>query len=56
MRKLVDSLGTLLLVCIGVRIGAWLVEPVLPMLGGLVVVAVIALWLFGRRGPGGGYR
>jgi hypothetical protein len=56
VRRLVESLGLVLLVCLGVRIGAALVEPVLPLLGGLAVVAVTGLWLLGRHGPGGGYR
>ncbi len=56
MKRLLESLGLVLLVCLGVRIGAVLVEPVLPMLGSLVVVVAIGLWLFGRSGRGGGYR
>ncbi|MDZ7733884.1 MAG: hypothetical protein U5R31_13210 [Acidimicrobiia bacterium] len=56
MRKLVEGLGLVLLVCLGVRIGAMIIEPVLPMLGSLVVVGALGLWLMGRRGAGGGYR
>lgn len=56
MRKLVENLGWLLLICVGVRIGAALVEPVLPLLVGLVVAGVLGQWLFGRGGTGGGYR
>lgn len=56
MRKLVENLGLVLLICLGVRIGAALIEPVLPLLGGLVVLAVLAMWMLGRNGPGGGYR
>jgi len=56
MKKLVENLGLVLLVCLGVRIGAALIEPVLPTLGGLVVAGVLAVWWFGRSGRGGGYR
>lgn len=45
-----------LLVCVAVRVGAELIDPVLPLLGGLAAVAIVVLWLFGGRGPGGGYR
>jgi hypothetical protein len=56
MRRLLDSLALALLVCIAVRVGAWLIEPVLPLLGGLVVAAGIGWWLFSSRGSGsGGY-
>lgn len=55
MRKLIEAIGVVLLVCIGVRIGATLLQPVLPLLGGVVAVAIIAWWLFGRHGSGRGY-
>lgn len=54
MRRLVEQLGLILLLCLGVRIGALLIEPVLPLLGTLFVAAVLALWLLGKTG--GGYR
>lgn len=54
MRALVEKLGLILLICLGVRIGAALIEPVLPLLGVLFVAAVLGVWLFGRSG--GGYR
>lgn len=56
MRKLAENLGLVLLICLGVRIGAALIEPVLPLLGGLTILAVLAMWLVGRNGPGGRYR
>ncbi len=56
MNKLVQSLGMVLLVCVGVRVGAWLVEPVLPLLGGLVVFALIVAWMLSKHGPPGGFR
>jgi len=54
MKRLLHSLGLILLVCVGVRVGAMLIEPVLPMLGGLVVIVAVAVWLFSRNGSGGG--
>ena len=56
MNKLLQSLGLVLLVCVGVRVGASLIEPVLPLLGGLTILIGLAVWLFGRHGPTGGYR
>lgn len=56
VKTLVENLGLILLLCIGLRFGAELIEPVLPLLGGLFVACVIGLWLLGRGGFGGGYR
>jgi hypothetical protein len=56
MKKLAENLALVLLICLGVRVGAALVEPVLPLLGGIVVIVALLLWLFGHNGPGGGYR
>lgn len=56
MRRLAEQLGIILLICVGLRVGAALIEPVLPVLGGILVAAVLAVWLLGRNGPGGGYR
>ena len=56
MNRLLHALGTVLLVCLGVRLAAWLVEPVLPLLGGLLIVAAVGMWLLSGRGSGpGGY-
>lgn len=56
MKKLTEAVGVVLLVCVGVRIGAALIQPVVPLLGGVLAVAIVAWWLFGRHGPGRGYR
>lgn len=57
MRRVTDALVVVLLVCAGIRVAAWLIEPVLPLLGGLAVVAAIGIVLLGRGGwGGGGYR
>jgi len=45
--RVVQALGLILLVCLGVRIAAWLIEPILPALGVLVVLAVVGYWLLG---------
>jgi hypothetical protein len=36
-----DGLGIILIVCIAVRVGAWLVEPVLPALIALIVLGAL---------------
>jgi hypothetical protein len=56
VKKLIEAVGVVLLVCVGVRVGAALIQPVVPLLGGVLAVAIIAWWLFGRHGPGRGYR
>lgn len=56
MKKLIEAAGVVLLVCVGVRVGAALIQPVVPLLGGVLAVAIVAWWLFGRQGPGRGYR
>jgi hypothetical protein len=56
VKKLVEAIGVVLLVCVGVRVGAALIQPVVPWLGGVLAVAIVAWWLFGRHGPGRGYR
>jgi uncharacterized protein (DUF697 family) len=56
VKKLVEAVGVVLLVCVGVRVGAALIQPVVPLLGGVLAVAIVAWWLFGRHGPGRGYR
>lgn len=45
LRRVVQALGVVLLVCIGVRVAAWLIAPVLPLLGAMFVFGVIAWWL-----------
>lgn len=44
MRRVVHALGVLLMVCIGVRLAAWLIEPVFAPLGALVVLAAVG-WI-----------
>jgi len=56
VKKLIEAVGVVVLVCVGVRIGAALIQPVVPLLGGVLAVVIGAWWLFGRHGPGRGYR
>jgi len=56
VKKLLEGIGVVLLVCVGVRVGAALIQPVVPLLGGVIAVAIVSWWLFGRHGPGRGYR
>ena len=46
-QRVIQALGVILMVCLGVRIAAWLIAPVLPALGVLVVFAVVGYWLLG---------
>jgi hypothetical protein len=45
MDRVLHALAVVLFVCLGVRLGAWLVEPVLPALCGLVFLVAIAYGL-----------
>lgn len=45
--RVLQALGLILLVCLGVRVAAWLIEPILPALGVLVVLAAVGYRLFG---------
>lgn len=56
MKKLIEAVGVVLLVCVGVRVGAALIQPVVPLLAGVLALAIVGWWLFGRHGPGRGYR
>lgn len=58
MKRLAEQLGLVLLICLGVRIGAKLIsDGVLSTLAGVVVVVAVVAWLSGRVGGGrGGYR
>lgn len=47
MSRLAQQLGLILLICVGVRIGAELVEPAMPLLVTFGMVAGIG-WLLGR--------
>jgi hypothetical protein len=44
-----SAVGTVLLVCLGVRIAAWLIGPTLPILIALGVVYAVVLGLVRRR-------
>jgi CHASE2 domain-containing sensor protein len=44
-----QGLSGLLFVCLIVRVGAWLVQPVIPMLAVMFVVAAIVERVVGRR-------
>ena len=41
MNRITRTLGLLLLMCLAVRLAAWLVTPVLPALGGLFVFVLL---------------
>ena len=43
--RVVQAVALVLLLCVGVRLAAWLIEPVLPALGVLCMVVVVASWL-----------
>lgn len=45
MRYLLQAVGVLVLVALGLRLGAWLVEPLLPGLVGLFFVLAILVGL-----------
>jgi hypothetical protein len=47
LQRVVQGLGLVLLVCLGVRVAAWLIAPILPALGVLVALAAIGYWLLG---------
>lgn len=49
MKTISSALVTILVVCVGVRIGAALVAPILPALITLVFVGGLLFWLVGRR-------
>lgn len=45
MSRVVRTLGLVLLICLAVRVAAWLVTPVLPALGGFFLFALLGSWL-----------
>jgi hypothetical protein len=51
-QRVFQALGLVLLICLGVRIAAWLIAPILPALGVLVVLAAIFWWLLGGARSG----
>ena len=51
LAQLRNGVGGLVLVCIGLRVGAWLIAPVLPLLIGLFVMVVLWSLLSQRHHP-----
>lgn len=49
MKNLTHWLGLLLLVCIAVRIAAWLIEPAIPLLVALFLLFIIFTRLLRRN-------
>lgn len=41
-----DGVGLVLLACVGLRISAWLIEPLLPLIAAAFVVSLIGFWIF----------
>jgi thiol:disulfide interchange protein len=58
MTRVVQTLGLVLLICLAVRVAAWLVAPVLPALGVLFLFALLGSWLVsgGRSNPWDSFR
>lgn len=48
--KLLRALGAVLLVAVGVRLAAWILEPALPAVGVLLVLVAVLLVMLGS-GP-----
>lgn len=44
-----SAIGVILAVCLGVRVAAWLIGPMLPILIGVGVIYAVALGLLRRR-------
>lgn len=53
MKRVLTSLGVVLAVCVGVRVGAWLIEPVLPALGAMFVILLVLWWALAGPRYGG---
>lgn len=52
--RILSALGVVLAVCVGVRVAAWFIAPLIPALAGLFVVVLILGWIvlgpsLGRR-------
>lgn len=45
MNRVLNALAIVFLVCLGVRVAAWIIEPVLPLLGALVLFGFIGVLL-----------
>jgi hypothetical protein len=48
-RQATSAIGVVLAICLGVRVGAWLIGPLLPILIGIAIVYAVLFGLF-RRG------
>ena len=48
MTGLRDALGVVLLICVAVRVGAWLLEPAIPLLVVLFALAALFTVMLGR--------
>ena len=48
-RRITQAITTVVVVCLGVRLAAWLVAPILPALVVLCVVAAVLLMATSRR-------
>jgi Mg/Co/Ni transporter MgtE len=48
-RQATSAIGVVLAVCLGVRVAAWLIGPLLPILIGISIVYAVMFGLF-RRG------
>ena len=44
-----SAIGVVLAVCVGVRVAAWLIGPLLPILIGIGIVYAVALGFLRRR-------
>ena len=44
-QRILSALGVVLAVCIGVRVAAWFIAPLIPALAGLFVVTLVLVWI-----------
>lgn len=54
MRRIIEALGIVLAVCVGVAIAAALVTPLIPAIAAFLFMALIVFFVFG--GPRAGNR
>jgi CHASE2 domain-containing sensor protein len=48
-RRITEAITTVVVVCLSVRVAAWLIGPLLPILIGVGVVYAVALGFMKRR-------
>lgn len=53
MKRVLVSLGVVLAVCAGVRVAAFLIEPVLPLLGAMFMIVLVMWWALAGPRYGG---